>query len=466
MKENQEESKNYLQLVKESKERLKELNCINKTTEIIKQSLGIDETLIKICKILSEAYQYPESTLCQIIFDDKKYSTDIFFITPWVQKAEFYTADNKRGEITVVYTKEFPKESEEGPFLKEERDLINNIATLIANYINSIKIKEILHVEEPTIDLKNIQFSVQQYTRQLLQKFINKDYYERDIYHDLMPFKVKEILLIANLYDAFSIEMEGRFTEHILGEYYKLNLTSLPRITGVSSEEEAFVLLKNRHFDLIIIMMGANKESPFKLCERIKQTYPYISIYLLLNNDNDIQYLKQHSFYKSSFDKVFVWNGDSKIFFGMVKLLEDKINIENDAKVGMINAILLVEDSPKYYSRYIPALYATILEQTQRLIEEVNTDELYKVLKLRARPKVLHVCNYEEALSLLQHYKDVIVCVISDIRFPRGGQLDAEAGFLLLEQIKRFFRSNSCFASIIRSRTYEAGLSGRCYIFE
>lgn len=437
MKENQEDSINYQRLIKESKERLKELNCINKTTEIIKQGLGIDETLIKICKLLPEAYQYPESTLCQIVFDDKKFTTDTFFITPWVQKAEFYTADNKKGEITVVYTQEFPRESEEGPFLKEERDLINNIATLIANYINSIKIKEILHVEEPTIDLKNIQFSVQQYSRQLLQKFINKDYYERDIYHDLMPFKVKEILLIANLYDAFSIEKEGRFTEHILGEYYKLNLTSLPRITGVSSEEEAFVVLKNRHFDLIIIMMGSNKESPFKICENIKLKYPYISTYLLLNNDNDIQYLKQYSFYKSSFDKVFVWNGDSKIFFGMVKLLEDKINIENDAKIGMINAILLVEDSPKYYSRYIPALYTTILEQTQRLIEEVNTDELYKVLKLRARPKLLHVCSYEEAISLLQHYKDVIICVISDIRFPRGGHLDDEAGFLLLEQIKR-----------------------------
>jgi len=433
---NENKELNYKRLLRESKERLKELNCINQTTEIIKKKLPLDETLQKICSLLPDAYQYPDYTVCQIEYDNKTFSTPSFTYTPWIQKSEFQTAEGKKGYILVAYTKEFPIESDEGPFLKEERNLINNIAILISNYINSVKIKEILYYEEPKIDLKNIQQSAQHYSRQLLQKFINKDYYERDIYHDLMPFKVKEILLVANLYDAFSIEKEGRFTEHILGEYYKLNLTSLPRITGVSSDDEALFLLKNRHFDLIIIMMGSDKKFPFLLCERIKKHYPYISIYLLLNNDNDIQYLKKYAFYQSSFDKVFVWNGDSKIFFAMVKLLEDKINIENDAKLGVINAILLVEDSPKYYSRFLPAMYNAILEQTQRLIEEVNTDELYKVLKLRARPKLLHACTYEEAISILNTYKDIIIFVVTDIRFPRGGREDAKAGFELLKQIQ------------------------------
>lgn len=427
---------NYNRLLRESKERLKELNCINQATEIIKQGFLIDETLQKICLILPAAYQYPDYTQCKIEYENKKYTSPTFSITPWIQKADFKTAEGKKGEIIVAYTQEFPVESEEGPFLVEERNLINNIATLISNYINSVRIKDILHYEEPKIDLGNIQQSAQHYSRQLLQKFINKDYYERDIFHDLMPFKVKEILLVANLYDAFSIEKEGRFTEHILGEYYKLNLTSLPRITGVSSDEEALYLLKNKHFDLIIIMMGSDKKFPFVLCERIKKHYPYISTYLLLNNDNDIHFLKKFSFYKSSFDKVFVWNGDSKIFFAMVKLLEDKINIENDSKLGVINAILLVEDSPKYYSRFLPAMYNAILEQTQRLIEEVNTDELYKVLKLRARPKLLHACSYEEAESILSLYREIVICVITDIRFPRGGREDSKAGFELLNQIQ------------------------------
>ncbi len=437
LNENLNQDINLNRILRESKERLKELNCINKTTELIKQGLNVDETLQAICNLLPPAYQYAEYAAACIEYDEKKYVSDFFVETKWVQEAEFVTAEGKRGCIKVYYTKEFPKESVEGPFLIEERNLINNIATLVSNFINSFKIKEILHYDEPKIDLSNIQQSAQLYSRQLLQRFINKDYYERDIYHDLMPFKVKEILLIANLYDAFSIEKEGRFTEHILGEYYKLNLTSLPRITGVSSMEEAMYLLKQRHFDLIIIMMGSDKKMPFTLCDVIKSQYPYISTYLLLNNDNDIQYLKKFSFYKSSFDKVFVWNGDSKIFFAMVKLLEDKVNIENDSKLGVIHAIILVEDSPKYYSRFLPALYNTVLEQTQRLIEEVNTDELYKVLKLRARPKILHACTYEEAVSYYERYKDIIICLITDVRFPKGKKEEPLAGFELVNFVQK-----------------------------
>jgi len=431
-----DKSMNNSKLFKESKERLKELNCINKITDLIKQQKNINETLKAICNIIPQAYQYPEFAVCSIEYDNKKYTSDFFIETSWYQKAEFTTINEKKGIIRVYYTKEFTDEGQEGPFLKEERTFINNISILIANYINKIKIKEIINIEEPIIDLQNIQQSAQQYSRQLLQRFINKNYLERNIYHDLMPFKVKEILLIANLYDAFSIEEEGRFTEHILGEYYKLNLSSLPRITGVSSEDDALTILNQKQFDLIIIIMGSDKKFPFDLCEKIKRNFPYISTYLLLNNDNDIQYLRKYSFYKSSFDKVFVWNGDSKIFFSMVKLLEDKINIENDSKLGPIQAILLVEDSPKYYSRFLPILYSTILEQTQRLIEEVNTDELYKILKIRVRPKVLHACTYEEAIAYIEKYKDIISFVISDIRFPVNGKENQDAGFMLTKFIK------------------------------
>ncbi|HBX53737.1 MAG: pyruvate, phosphate dikinase [Bacteroidetes bacterium RIFOXYA12_FULL_35_11] len=269
-----------------------------------------------------------------------------------------------------------------------------------------------------------------------MQKFINKDYYERDVYHDLMPFKVKEILLVANLYDAYSIEKEGRFTEHILGEYHKLNLTSLPRITGISNQEDALELMKKKHFDLIILMMGTDKKAPFDLAKKIKTNFPYRAVYLLLNNDCDVALLEQNDIPITNFDKVFVWNGDSKIFFAMVKLLEDKINIENDVKVGVIQAILLVEDSAKYYSRYLPTLYNIILEQTQRLIEDVSSDELYKVLKLRARPKILHASTYEEAIAIYNDYKEVITCVISDVRFPKNGELYAEAGFDFIKHVK------------------------------
>ena len=103
-----------------------------------------------------------------------------------------------------------------------------------------------------------------------------------------MPFKVKEILLISSLYDAYAIEREGRFSEHMLGQYGQLNLTSIPRITGASTVDQAFDLLKRRHFDQIIYMVGVDKKTPLVTSQRIKEKYPYIPIFLLLNNNSDV----------------------------------------------------------------------------------------------------------------------------------------------------------------------------------
>ena len=433
-----EENSKYFRLLKENSERLKELACINKTTEIIKEGLVFDETIRRICLILPLAWQYPEITVASITYNGKKYFSDHFTETNWKQSQEFSTVDNKKGSIEIFYTSEMPEENE-GPFLSEERNLLNNLATIIANYINSIKVSEFINSgEDSGMGLSDIEKNTSEFSRRLLQKFINKDYFDRDVYHDLMPFKVKEILLVANLYDAYSIEKEGRFTEHILGEYHKLNLTSLPRITGISNADDALELLKKKHFDLVILMMGGDKKLPFELNNKIKKQFPYISVYLLLNNDFDIAFLEKNDLPTTTFDKIFVWNGDSKVFFAMVKLLEDKTNIENDVKVGVIQAILLVEDSPKYYSRFLPTLYNIVLEQTQRLIEDVSSDELYKVLKLRARPKILHATSYEEAIEIFEKYKEIINCVISDVRFPKDGQLNSNAGFELVKQVKKY----------------------------
>ena len=238
-------------------------------------------------------------------------------------------------------------------------------------------------------------------SRQLLQKFLNKSNADRDLYHDLMPFKVKEILLISNLYDAYMIENEGRFSEYVLGEYYSYSLTSMPRIIGVTTEEEALEQLRAKHYDLIIMMVGVDKNTPVTISRNLKKQFPYIPIYMLVNNNTDIQFFKiQNSTFniQHSIDRMFVWNGDSRMVFGMIKLLEDEINAENDTKLALVRIILLIEDSPKYYSRYLPILYGTVLEQTRRIINDVTTDELYKVLKLRARPKILLATNYEEAL--------------------------------------------------------------------
>ncbi|MCP4311353.1 MAG: pyruvate, phosphate dikinase [Bacteroidetes bacterium] len=265
----------------------------------------------------------------------------------------------------------------------------------------------------------------------LLQKFLSKQNANRDIFHDLMRYKVKEIMLVATLYDAFSIEKEGRFSEHILGEYSQLNLTSMPRVTGVSNYEEAIEQLNSRHFDIVILMIGADKVTPMQISTRVKRDFPYIPIYVLLNNDREVSSFKETNPSLSNVDRLFVWNGDSSIFFAMVKHLEDKVNVENDTELGLVKVILLVEDSEMYYSRYLPLLYSTVLEQTKRIIDDVSTDELFKVLRLRARPKILLATGYEEAVDMVKKYRESLLCLITDVKFEKEGILDENAGFSL-----------------------------------
>jgi hypothetical protein len=424
----------YNRLLHDQRERLKELACINRTTSILKEFKPIEESLQQIVLLLPAAWQYPEYTVARIKFMGKVFETVDFHETNWRMIQEFSTIDNEKGSIEIYYTTEFNTENE-GPFLKEERDLIQNIGSLLTGYINSYKARDIIRLSQLTQkddeDIKEVS------SRKLLQKFLDRHNAERDVFHDLQPFKVKEILLVANLYDAYSIEGEGRFSDHMLGEYYQLSLTSIPRVTGVSGEDEAFARLKARHYDMIIIMIGVDKESPMILCKKIKDKYPYIPTFLLLNNPGDVTFVKKQKSIGIPFDNYFVWTGESKVFFAMVKLLEDKVNVENDTKKGLTRVILLIEDSAVYYSSYLPMLYTLVMEQTRNLIEDVSTDELYKVLKLRARPKILLASDYEDSITIYNKYKDSLLCVISDMRFPKNGELHETAGFDLIKHIKK-----------------------------
>lgn len=422
----------YKKLLHEQQERVKELSCINQTTYILKEGKPIEETLQQIVLLLPAAWQYPEYTVARISFMEKVFESANFKETNWKMAQEFNTIDDEKGLIEIFYTMEFSVEKE-GPFLKEERDLIQNIAHLITGYINSYKARDLIRltqIPKEEEDPKNVS------SRKLLQKFLERHNAERDVFHDLQPFMVKEILLVANLYDAYSIEGEGRFSDHLLGEYYQMSLTSLPRVTGVSGEEEAFVRLKAKHYDMVIIMVGVHKESPLILCKKIKDKYPYLPAYLLLNNQGDVPFVKNQKTAGVPFDNYFVWTGESKVFFAMVKLLEDRVNVDNDTKKGLTRVILLVEDSAKYYSSYLPMLYNLVFEQTRSLIEDVSTDELYKVLKLRARPKIMLASNWEDSITIYNKYKESLLCVISDMRFPKNGIMNDTAGFELIQHIK------------------------------
>jgi hypothetical protein len=431
--------KGLKKIMYEKTERLKELSCINQTSSILQSERSVENALNQIVYIIPDAWQYPEHTVARISFDGKEYLSPGFIATKWRQRQPFLTIDDKVGEIEVFYTREYP-DIDEGPFMKEERDLINNISTLICNYLNTIQGEVVIKKFRGDLELKQKFEAAKDFLlskRKLLQNFLEKNNYDRDIFHDLMKFKVKEILIISNLYDAYSLEREGRFSDYFLGVYYQLNLTTVPRITGVSSFEEAFEKLYSKHFDLIIIMVGVDKKAPIEIAGKLKSLYKYIPIYLLLNNNQYVDFFQEEQRRTNLIDNVFVWNGDSRIFFAMVKLLEDHVNVENDTKVGYSRIILLVEDSAKYYSRYISLLYQCVMEQTKRIIDDVTTmDELYKVLRLRVRPKILMVSDYEEAIRIYNKFKEYFLCLITDVKFRKEGKLDENAGFDLVNFIK------------------------------
>jgi len=259
---------------------------------------------------------------------------------------------------------------------------------------------------------------------------------DRDIFQELMPAKVKEILLIATKYDAYSIVREGQFSDKIFGEYLQLNLYSAPRFTSVTNATEALSIIDSKHFDLVIIMAGVDRVAPIESARLIFEAKPRLPILLLVNNNYDLAYFTKVANSLIFIDRVFVWNGNTSIFLAMIKYIEDKKNVAKDIQVGNVRIILLVEDSVKYYSRYLPLLYSNIMLQTQNLVSDDSTDELHVILKMRARPKILLVSNYEDAIELFNLYKDNLLCVISDVKFSRNGVDDSNAGVDLLNYIK------------------------------
>ncbi len=425
-------------LLYENRERLKELQLINETTRIISMSKPIDETLEKITAIIPKSWQYPRYTTARICYEGKIYVSRNFSETMWVQKENFITVDNKKGSIEVFYLKKFPDEYE-GPFLKEERNLIINLGKLISGYLNNYKGREIINkIKLSTVPV----YKPDEYRQSLiknkrpLQLFFNQQTIEKYIYLDMMKYKVKEILFVATLYDAFTLENESSFFEQFMGIIYQYSLFSLPRITGVTTTEEALELLENTRFDLVIIMVGMDRETPLKLSEQIRKKCPDLLIYMLLNQNRDMQYFEELVPTIVSVNKLFVWSGDSQIFFAMVKSIEDQVNVENDTKIGLVRIILLIEDSPQYYSKYLPILYSIVFGQVQQVLPEVEKNELDKICKMRSRPKILHASNYEDAMSIFEKYKDFLLCVISDVEFERDGKLDKKAGIRLIKYLK------------------------------
>ncbi len=272
------------------------------------------------------------------------------------------------------------------------------------------------------------------YFRQLLDK-IDQYREKRDIFHDLMQFKVQEVLLVSTLYDSFIMEQEGDLGDVVYGEYSQLNLSSAPRITSAYSTKSAIRKLQHKKFDMVIVMVGVEFEVPKELSLKIKDIDPEIPVILLFNNNSTLSAFSEKYDAFEYADQAFVWNGDPKVFLAMIKLVEDRMNIDNDTRLGMVRVILLVEDSIRYFSRYLPLLYSEIMKQTRQLIESEESDSR-KLLRMRARPKVVVASNYEDAVKIFETYRDNMLCVISDVHFKREGVGDTESGIRFIKYVR------------------------------
>lgn len=423
-------------LLLEKTEKLQELAFINEASQVLTEYKPEEEGLKEMVLLVRSHSKFSDYTHVCIKYGGQEYTTPGFMHTHWGINAKFETLGGESGVIQVYYSGEVQPNSERVmEAVHHDKVLIDELARMISGFLNHKKGQAVLEMSGSDDEKEQNKKLT---TRKLLQMFLDKHNADRDLFHDLMPFKAREILLVASLYDAYSIEGEGQYADLILGEYHQLNLTAVPRVTAVSSGEEALTRLDRKHYDLVIIMVSADKKTPIELYRKIKKKYSYQPTYLLLNNNNDIPFVRNELRSLEPYDHFFVWNGDSKIFFAMVKLLEDRVNVDNDTQIGFTRVILLVEDNTKYFSRFLPVLYTTILEQTRSLIEDVGADDRYKVLKLRARPKVLLATDYEEAVEIINKYRDYLLGIITDARFPREGVVDPRAGYKLLKFVRAF----------------------------
>lgn len=263
------------------------------------------------------------------------------------------------------------------------------------------------------------------------QKFYLKDV----TFVNLMMRRIYNVLIVANPYDAFMLEDDGRVEEKIYNEYVELGLRYPPTFTQVSTTEEAREVLRTMHIDLVICMPGNADNDAFSVARDIKAEFPHMHCIVLTPFSHGITKRMENEDL-SIFDYVFCWLGNTNLILSIIKLIEDKMNLEHDINEGGVQMILLVEDSIRFYSSILPNLYNYILAQSKRFATEA-LNRHSATLRMRGRPKVVLARNYEEAMALYERYSDNMLGVISDVRFPIHGEKDSEAGLKLMREVRQ-----------------------------
>jgi CheY-like chemotaxis protein len=254
-------------------------------------------------------------------------------------------------------------------------------------------------------------------------------------FQDLIQIKMHRILLVSSLYESFILAEDGRLYESLLTEYLGLNLSDAPAITRVSSAKEAVAMLSDsKMFDLVITSLRLEDKHALDFAREVKRAAPDVPIVLLTYDAralNDL--MANHDV--SDFDKVFIWQGDFRILLAIIKSIEDRLNVDHDTELVGVQSIILIEDDVRFYSAYLPIIYTELVRHTHSLISE-GVNPAHKLLRRRARPKILLCSTYEEAWAYYEKLHDHVLGVISDIEFPRNGHKDPEAGIAFAKAVR------------------------------
>ncbi|NCD05121.1 MAG: pyruvate, phosphate dikinase [Spirochaetia bacterium] len=257
-------------------------------------------------------------------------------------------------------------------------------------------------------------------------------------FSNLMLKHVYNVLLICSDYDRFLLEEDGRVEEALYTEYTQLGLSNPPKITHVNTPQEALELLSisNRKFELVISMLDLGNEHVEELADSIKEVYPYMPIVVL--SPSPVH--KRNKLIKNkkidSINDFFYYQGDPMIFLAMIKLVEDRMNIDHDTNEADIQVIILVENSVRFYSSFLPILYKSLITQNRSSILE-GLNSWGKILRMRGRPKILLAKTYEEALDLYLNYKNNILGIISDMSYDKDDKEDKYAGLKLCREVRK-----------------------------
>ena len=266
---------------------------------------------------------------------------------------------------------------------------------------------------------------------------LNQLYFKDTQFANLMTRRIFNVLLIANPYDAFMLEDDGRIDEKIFNEYTSLSLRYPPRFTQVSTCEEALAQLSTVPFDLIICMPGTGDNDSFDVARHIKSLYEHIPMVILTPFSHGITKRIANEDL-SPFEYIFCWLGNTDLLVSIIKLIEDKMNLEHDVNEVGVQVILVVEDGIRFYSSILPNLYKFVLKQSQEFsTEALNAHQ--RTWRMSGRPKIVLARTYEEAIGIYEKYKNNILGVITDVRFPRveRGEKDGLAGIKLCAAIRK-----------------------------